>query len=381
MLNKYIKKIGILTFSVSVAVSCLGVMPFSSQDVLAEERSEVIAQEAGEGTDTAEESSSETEMVSVNEIPDGFSEEGVAAVLEQAGDVTKITQNDIDSVDLWGYTNLGIAKVDNHLNVRQEPDESGKLVGKMSNNTACEIVKLMPDGRWAQVKSGEVEGYVCLDYLLTGVDAFKQAKSIVKPMAVSNTDGLNVREEPNVDCDIITRVASGEALEVSAILDDGWVEVYLDDETVYVSAEYVEIDESLGTAITMTELLYGEGVSDVRVDLCQYAKQFIGNPYVWGGTSLTNGADCSGFVMSVFAKYGVDLPHYSGSQAKCGTAVSLDNLKAGDLIFYGKGKTINHVAIYIGNGQVVHASNKREGIKISNMYYRTPLCARSILVD
>ena len=168
---------------------------------------------------------------------------------------------------------------------------------------------------------------------------------------------------------------------MSAVLDDGWVEVYLDNEAVYVSAEYVEIEESLGTAITMTELLYGEGVSDVRVDLCQYAKQFIGNPYVWGGTSLTKGADCSGFVLSVFKKYGVSLPHHSGSQAKCGTAVSMDKLKAGDLVFYGKGKTINHVAIYIGNGQVVHASNKREGIKISKVNYRTPLCARSILVD
>lgn len=371
MFYRYIKKLGMVAITIALTAALVGV-----KDMPAVATSSV---EKTDGKDAAETAVLEEELHI--EIPEDFTEAGAAQVLDKACDVSKIDPIDIENVDFWGYTNLGIAKVDNHLNVRKEPNESGKLVGKMSNNTACEIIKLMPDGRWAQIKSGEVEGYACLDYLLTGVDAFKQAKSIVSPMAVSNTNGLNVRQEPNVESEIVTQVATGEALEVSAILDDGWVEVYLDDEAVYVSAEYVEIEESLGTAITMTELLYGEGVSDVRVDLCQYAKQFIGNPYVWGGTSLTKGADCSGFVLSVFKKYGVSLPHHSVSQAKCGTAVSMSNIKAGDLVFYGKGKTINHVAIYIGNGQVVHASNKREGIKISNVNYRTPMCARSILVD
>ena len=372
MFYRYIKRIGVVAITIALTAALVGV-----KDMPAVATSSVDNTEEGVVSETDE----QAEEVHNVEIPDQFTEAGVAEVLDNACDVSKIAPSDIENVDFWGYTNLGIAKVDNHLNVRKEPNESGKLVGKMSNNTACEILKIMPDGKWAQIKSGEVEGYACLDYLLTGVDAFKQAKSIVSPMAVSNTNGLNVRQEPNVESEIITQVATGEALEVSAVLDDGWVEVYLDDEAVYVSSEFVEIEESLGTAITMTELLYGEGVSDVRVDLCQYAKQFIGNPYVWGGTSLTKGADCSGFVLSVFKKYGVTLPHYSGSQAKCGTAVSMSEIKAGDLVFYGRGKTINHVAIYIGNGQVVHASNKREGIKISNVNYRTPLCARSILVD
>lgn len=371
MFYRYIKRIGLLTMTVVVTASLFAI----TDTPVGAKENEISTSEAVIGTEDAQ------ETVHIVEIPEQFSEAGAAEILDGACDVSKINQSDIDSVDFWGYTNLGIAKVDNHLNVRKEPNESGKLVGKMSNNTACEIIRLMPDGRWAQVKSGEVEGYVCLDYLLTGVDAFKQAKSIISPMAVSNTNGLNVRQEPNVESEVVTQVANGEALEVSNVQDDGWIEVYLDDEAVYVAAEYVEIQESLGTAITMTELLYGEGVSDVRVDLCQYAKQFIGNPYVWGGTSLTKGADCSGFVLSIYKKYGVNLPHHSGSQAKCGTAVSLNELKAGDLVFYAKGKTINHVAIYIGNGQVVHASNKREGIKISNVNYRTPFCARSVLYD
>ena len=371
MFNKYIKRIGMVALTVTLTVAMVGVkdMPADAQQP---EMSAEVTQEAA--------SAEGPEEVHI-EIPDRFTEAGAAEILDRACDVSKIEQKDIEAVDFWGYTNLGIATVDNHLNVRQEPNESGKLVGKMSNNTACEIIRIMPDGRWAQIVSGEVEGYVCLDYLLTGEDAFCRAKSIVSPMAVSNTNGLNVRQEPNVESEIITQVAQGEALEVSQVLNDGWVEVYLDDEAVYVSAEYVEIEESLGTAITMTELLYGEGVSDVRVELCQYAQQFIGNPYVWGGTSLTKGADCSGFVLSVYKKYGITLPHHSVAQAKCGTEVSMSEIKAGDLVFYGKGKTINHVAIYIGNGQVVHASNKREGIKISNVNYRTPLCARSLLTD
>ena len=129
----------------------------------------------------------------------------------------------------------------------------------------------------------------------------------------------------------------------------------------------------------MTELKYGQGVSDVRVDLVNYAKQFLGNPYVWGGTSLTKGADCSGFVLSIYKKYGISLPHHSGSQAKIGTKISLSEARPGDLVFYAKNGTVNHVAIYIGNGQVIHASNERTGIRISNATYRTPYCVRRLL--
>ena len=111
-----------------------------------------------------------------------------------------------------------------------------------------------------------------------------------------------------------------------------------------------------------------------RQAVADFAVQFVGNPYVWGGTSLTRGADCSGFVLSVYANYGVYLPHSSRAQAGCGTRISASEAQPGDLFFYGSGKSINHVAIYIGNGQIVHASNKRDGIKISNAFYRSPVC-------
>lgn len=278
----------------------------------------------------------------------------------------------------WGYTNLGIADVGDNLNIRAIAAEDGRLVGKLPKDAACEVLDM--DDDWVHIESGNVEGYVSKDYLLTGVAAKMKAEELATTIARVTTDSLKVRAEANTDSEVITLVPRGEELEVSAVEGD-WVKVFLDDDEVYVSGEYVEVSAELGTAVTMSELLYGQGVSDVRVDICQYAKEFIGNPYVWGGTSLTKGADCSGFVMSVFKKYGVRLPHSSRAQANCGTTIKVSEAKPGDLIFYGKGKYINHVAIYIGNGQVVHASNPKTGIRISNVSYRSPLKAVRILYD
>lgn len=278
----------------------------------------------------------------------------------------------------WGYTNLGIANVDNNLNVRAVAAEDGKLVGKLPKDAACEV--LDSDDTWAHIKSGKVEGYVSLEYLLTGISAKRRAEELAVTMARVTTDSLKVRAEANTDSEVITLVPNGEELEVVDVEGD-WVRVYLDDEEVFVSAEYVEVSSELATAITMTELFYGQGVSDVRVDLCQYAKEFLGNPYVWGGTSLTKGADCSGFVLSVFKKYGVSLPHSSVAQAGSGTTIKVSEAQPGDLIFYGNGKSINHVAIYIGGGQVIHASNPKTGIRISNVSYRSPVKAVRVLYD
>ena len=276
----------------------------------------------------------------------------------------------------WGYTNLGISNVSDNLNIRAIAAEDGRLVGKLPKDAACEVIDM--DDTWAHIQSGEVDGYVSRDYLLTGVPAKFRAEELAVTVATVTTDSLKVRAEANTNSEVITLVPRGEELEVSAVEGD-WVKVFLDDDEVYVSGEYVEVSAELGTAITMSELLYGQGISDVRVDICQYAKEFLGNPYVWGGTSLTKGADCSGFVLSVFKKYGVTLPHSSRAQANCGTTIKVSEAKPGDLIFYGKGKTINHVAIYIGGGQVIHASNPRTGIRISKVSYRSPFKAVRIL--
>lgn len=278
----------------------------------------------------------------------------------------------------WGYTNLGIAHVDNHLNIRQEPNENAKLIGKLTKDAACEILDIDENG-WAHIKSGKVEGYCSTEFLYMGDAAIARGKEVASMIAVVNTETLKVREEPNTESIVITLIPQEEELEVVEIMDNGWVKFLLDDEEAYVSGEYVDVEERLEKAVTLTELLYGQGVSDVRVDLVQYAKQFVGNPYVWGGTSLTNGADCSGFTMSIYKKYDVSLPHHAASQAQLGTKVSLGEAKPGDLVFYAKNGSINHVAIYIGSGQVIHASSPKTGIKISGVNYRTPACVRRFL--
>lgn len=277
---------------------------------------------------------------------------------------------------LWGYTNLGIAHVDNHLNIRETPGEDGKLVGKMPKNTACEI--LSEEDGWAKIKSGKVEGYVSMEFLYTQEDAREKAKEVVSTTAIVNTQTLKVRGEPSTDSIVLTLVPIEEELEVVEVLD-GWAKIMLDDEEAYVSLDYVDIVEKLGTAVTLTELKYGQGVSDVRVGLVQFAQKYVGNPYVWGGVSLTNGADCSGFVLSVYKNFGISLPHSSRAQAGYGTKISPSEAQPGDLFFYAKNGTINHVAIYIGGGKVVHASSPKTGIKISNSHYRTPYAVRRIL--
>ena len=278
----------------------------------------------------------------------------------------------------FGYSNLGVSNVENHLNVREAPSTESKLVGKMSNNNGCEIIEA--DGEWYHIISGTVEGYVHSDYLLTGAKAILRANEVVTKTAKATEGGLRVRSEPNTDSEIITTMGEGERLEVLEELD-GWIKVSLDDEEAYISADYAVVEEELDTAITMTEPLYGEGVSDVRVDLCQYAKEFLGNRYVWGGASLTKGTDCSGFTMMVYKKYGISLPHSSVSQSKMGIKVSLSEAKARDLVFYAKGGAVNHVGIYIGNGQVIHASNPKQGIKISPVGYRTIHSIRQYIND
>ncbi|MCR5196286.1 MAG: C40 family peptidase [Pseudobutyrivibrio sp.] len=283
--------------------------------------------------------------------------------------------------DIYGYKNIGICNVnEGNLNIRESASPDGKLIGKFPLNAGCEIVST--EGEWSYIKSGEVEGYVNNEYLLTGDEAWTKATELAEYVATSNTGGLNVREEPNTDCEVIIQLADGEEVPIlDDTQEDEWIKVDVDGEVGYVSAEFVDVDLSLTTAMTLTEARYGEGVSDVRMAACDFALQYVGNRYVWGGTSLTHGIDCSGFTMQVMAQYGVHLSHSSRAQANEGTRISTSELKPGDLIFYGKGKSISHVAIYIGGGQIVHASNKRDGIKISNAFYRTPITCCRVLYD
>lgn len=319
----------------------------------------------------------ESRLLAENSIIEGSVPDG-SSVPEERLINTQAASAVAEPEKYWGYTNLGIAHVDNHLNIRQEPNENGKLIGKLSKDAACEILEIDENG-WAHIKSGKVEGYCSTDYLYMGEEAVSRGKEVASMIAVVNTQTLKVRGEPNTDSIVLTLIPQDEELEVVEIMENGWIKFLLDDEEAFVSGDYVNVEERLEKAVTLTELLYGQGISNVRVDLVQFAKQFIGNPYVWGGTSLTGGADCSGFTLSVFKKYGISLPHHAASQAQLGKKVSLSEAQPGDLVFYAKNGVINHVAIYIGNGQVVHASSPKTGIKVSSVNYRTPACVRRYL--
>ena len=238
-------------------------------------------------------------------------------------------------------------------------------------------------------------------------------------MAIANTDVVNVRTEPKTDSTIWTQILNSERYLVAS-QQDGWVGIELDDMTAYISSDYVDVKYGLNEAIKYTPVVeeaakpqqtkpsggssgsskpkpgsssggnktndgaagsQAGGVSSKRAQIANYAVQFIGNPYVWGGISLTNGADCSGFTMSIMAQFGISLPHSSAAQANCGRSITSSQMRPGDLVFYAGSGGINHVAIYIGNGQVCHASSSKTGIKISTWNYRSPAKIVNVLGD
>ena len=278
-----------------------------------------------------------------------------------------------------GYTNLGMSVISSgNLNIRQEASTDSEVVGILTNHNACELLE--DAGDWYKVTSGKVTGYVSKQYLVIGDEAEAIAEQEIKTVATVNTETLNVRAEKSTEAEVLSQVGNSEAFTVNSVAD-GWVEISVDDSVGYISQDYVTLAQALPTAKTIEQVKYGDGVSDVRASVVSYALQFVGNRYVWGGTSLENGIDCSGFTMRILGKYGVSLPHSSKAQPSYGTKISASEAKPGDLFFYGSGRSISHVAIYIGNGQIVHASNKRDGIKVSNAYYRNPICVTRYLPD
>ena len=278
------------------------------------------------------------------------------------------------SAALEPYEHLGIVVVDNYLNVREKPSLDGRIIGKMLNYSACNILETL--NGWYYIESGEVTGYISAEYVVTGDEAVKLAMEDAKLRAAVNTEALNVRKGPSVESEVLTQITTNERYEVLEVLD-GWVKISLSSyEVAYVAAEYVEVGYSLVEAIKF------EPVSEAtlfRQNVVNYALQFLGNPYVWGGTSLTRGADCSGFVQSVLANYGIWVPRVSRQQAGAGVAVNSQTLKPGDLVFYGTGGVVNHVAMYIGNGQIVHAISESRGIGITSMWFSTPMGYRNVI--
>ena len=236
------------------------------------------------------------------------------------------------------YLDMAFANVTSFLYVRSEPTKESEYVGKLYPGYAAKITG--PVGEWTAVESGDVTGYVKTEYILTGAEAQTYAENLV----------TEAQQEGKEEAEAFTYAVSRKSEE--AQMTQEVQENVQQTETTEVSAQ----PASNGQAIV------------------DYACQFIGNPYVWGGTSLTDGADCSGFVQSVFAHFGISLPRTTYDQIYAGVEVSYDQAMPGDLICYD-----GHVAMYIGGGLIVHASTQRTGIKVSNANYRPILAVRRVV--
>lgn len=304
------------------------------------------------------------------------------------------------------FTTLVIADVNDYVNVRDIPSEEGEIVGKLYDNSVGHFIE--EENGWYKITSGNCTGYVKGEYCVTGEDAIALAKEVGVRIATVNTTTLKVREEASQESSVLGLVPMADELVVTEELD-GWVKVDIEEGFGYVSTDYVVLStefveaesreeeearlekerrarEEANAAAARTQASRGgtayrpaNPVTEVSgsgtgVDVANFALQFVGNPYVYGGTSLTNGTDCSGFVMRVYENFGVSLPRTSATQRSSGYDVGgIDNAQPGDIICYS-----GHVGIYIGNGQIVHASTAKTGIIVSNATYRQILCVRRI---
>lgn len=273
---------------------------------------------------------------------------------------------------------LAVAQVEDYVHIRSTASEEGEILGKLHSGSVATI--LSQEGDWYQVSSGSVTGYIKGEYLVYGTAAQEAISEAKITTATVTAEELSVRTEPSEEAETVVALTEGETVTVEESVD-GWEKVVVEGQEGYVPTDYVTVEETFKMAESKEEeeaRLAAESAA-LRAELVSYAQQFVGNPYVWGGTSLTNGADCSGFVMAVFRDFGYSLPRTSREQAASGREISYEEAQPGDLLFYGSGSRINHVAIYIGDGQIVHASTSSTGIKISDAYYRTPVKAVSYL--
>ena len=312
------------------------------------------------------------------------------------------------------FKNLVIARVNDYVNVRSLPSEEGEILGKLYNKSVGNLLSEV-DG-WYEIQSGSVIGYVKGEFCVTGEDAIELAKEVGTRIATVDTTTLYVRTEPSTEASVLGMVGIANDLLVleEVALEDftEWLKVDIEEGEGFIHADYVirstefvraeskeeeaarlefeaaerraaqeaarasqRSNTSASASNNDTPIIYAAGGgSELGNAVANFGLQFVGNPYRYGGNSLTNGTDCSGFTTAVYANFGVSLPRTSGSQRKVGTAVDgLANAEPGDIVCYS-----GHVGIYIGNGQIVHASTERTGIKVSNASYRTVLAVRRI---
>ncbi|MCI8429954.1 MAG: SH3 domain-containing protein [Lachnospiraceae bacterium] len=329
---------------------------------------------------------------------------GISTSLDESSTSDNELADVLDEVVKDNYTGFCIAKVNDYVNVRSEPSEDGEVLGKLFNKSVGTVEA--EENGWYLINSGNVHGYVKNDYVAIGIDAESLAEEAGTRVAVVTTETLRVRQDATTDSSILGLIPMAEELtvtdetedfvKVSIEEGDGWVSKdYVDLRTDYVYAESREEEkarlakeeEARQAAQKAAESkvksqsgsksapAVGSGAGSASGNaVASFASQFVGNPYVYGGTSLTNGADCSGFVMSVYANFGVGLPHSSSALRGAGYGVSLADAQPGDIICYS-----GHVGIYVGNNTIVHASTAATGIKYTSpANYKDVLAVRRI---
>ena len=294
----------------------------------------------------------------------------------------------------WKNTAVAVSK-DDVINIRKSPSGNGKKIAKMENGDAVNIIGNSKDGNWVKVKSGKAKGYVWKKSLVKGgVKVEKLADKYATTYAElkDSVDVLNLRKKKSLSASIVTQLKDDD---VCTVIKEGekWLKVRVNGRKGYVARKYTDTYRKFDTATILDTkkkqaasedaaeetLSFSKSDEKLGNQIVNYALKFVGNPYVWGGTSLTKGADCSGFVMSVYQKFGYSLPHSSASQANCGKKVDIKDLQPGDLVFYRHGSRIGHVVMYIGDGKAVEAMGKKWGIVKSNLNYSRAYCARRII--